>query len=133
MYNYLSKNVLPQDPSKARAIVFESQQFHLLQDKLYQNRTKNKVSTDPLIHQLGVPKCLRQDFLYSYHDSPVAGCHLGFQRAYQSLSMKYYWKGFYNDTYLYVTSCCVCHEMKRVTNKRNAPMKPLNIEPAFAK
>ena len=136
MYNYLSKNVLPQDSNKARAIILESSQYHLLQNKLYhvyQNRTKNKVSTDPFIHQLVVPKCLRKDLLFSYHDSPLAGCHLGFQRVYQSLRMKYYWKGLYNDTYLYVTSCSVCQEMKRDTNKRNAPMKPLNIEPAFAK
>ena len=136
LYNYLSRNQLPQNLSDARRIVAESPQYHLLNNKLYhiyQNRTRHKISVDPLIHQLVVPKCLRQDLLYAYHDSPAGGCHLGFQRVYQTLRTKYYWKGMYEYAYNYIMSCQTCQEMKRDTNKRNVPLKPLNIEPIFAK
>ncbi|MCG7879965.1 MAG: hypothetical protein N0C90_27110 [Candidatus Thiodiazotropha endolucinida] len=136
LYVYLRLGTLPNNLTAAKRVVAESQQYQLLNGKLYhlfQNRAKNRDPASTFIYQLVVPKCLRQDLLYSYHDKPAGGCHLGFQRVYESLRSKYYWKGLYQDTYDYVTSCETCQLMKRDTNKRNTPLKSLEIEPIFSK
>lgn len=80
-----------------------------------------------------VPKIIRQDILYSYHDSSVGACHLGFKRTYEAMRAKYYWKRMYQECYDYVTSCATCQEMKHDTNKRNAPLKPYKVDAIFTR
>ena len=100
---------------------------------LYQPRTKNKNPTQKFEHQLVVPKCLRPDVLYAYHDSATGACHPGFKKTYESLRVKYYWKHMYQLVWDYTTSCETCQEMKRDTTKQKTPLKPYQVNPIFSR
>ena len=39
----------------------------------------------------------------------------------------------YQECYDYVISCKICQEMKRDTNRRNAPLKPYEIDPIYSR
>ena len=126
---------LPDITQQAKQIVIESQLYAMLNNRLYhlyQPRTKNKTPTQRFEHQLVVPKCLRPDVLFAYHDSATGACHPGFKRTYESLRAKFYWKHMYQLTWNYVTSCVTCQEMKRDTSKRKAPLKPYQVDPIFS-
>ena len=99
---------------------------------LYQPRTKNRDPKGKFERQLVIPKCLRPDVLYAYHDSATGACHRGFKRTFESLRMKYYWKHMYQNVWDYTTSCSLCKEMKRDASKRVAPLKPYQLDPIFS-
>ena len=132
LYNYLQEGILPDQNKKAKQIVIEASQYEMRNNKLYhlfQQRMKHKKAVDPYIYQLVIPKCLRTKILKSYHD--INGCHMGHQKLYETIKPKFYWKGLYQHTYDYVTSCEVCQMTKRDRNARNTPLFPYQIDPIF--
>ena len=136
LYMYMKYDTLPNNNQQAKQIVIESQQFTMLNNRLYhlyQPRTKNRDPKGALEHQLVIPKCLRPDVLYAYHDSATGACHPGFKRTFESIRMKYYWKHMYQEVSDYTTSCKICQEMKRDTSKRVAPLKPYQVDPIFSR
>ena len=136
MYMYLKYEQLPKNAQIARQLIIESQQYAMLNDRLYhlyQSRAKRKDPQARLEHQLVVPKCLRPDVLHAFHDSATGACHPGFKRTFESIRGRYFWKHMYQESYDYVTSCKICQEMKRDTNRRNAPLKPYDVDPIFSR
>ena len=88
---------------------------------------------DGYIKQLAVPRCLREDVLKSYHDSIAGGAHLGFERTYRAIQLKYYWPGMYQNVADYVRSCKECQLAKRPTHHAHAPLTPLPIVEPFSR
>jgi len=92
----------------------EDPDFHLLSNGL-------------LAHPSGriiVPKTLRKELLYSYHDSRYEGGHLGMFKTFQNLKAKYYWPHMRSDVNLYVGNCSIC--AKRKTHRVcKAPLLPM--------
>jgi hypothetical protein len=134
MYLYLKNGELPENSKRAKAILYEANQYELVHDVLYhifQPRSKTQAKTKNLIKQIAVPTSLRQDVMKSYHDSLAGGCHLGVQRTYLAIKEKYFWPGMYQNVYDYVTSCDVCQRVKRETRARNALLVSLPIEDTF--
>ena len=133
---YLKYEQLSKNAQIARQLIIESQQYAMLNDRLYhlyQSRAKRKDAQARLEHQLVVPKCLRPDVLHAFHESATGACHPGFKRTFESIRGRYFWKHMYQESYDYVTSCKICQEMKRDTNRRNAPLKPYDVDPIFSR
>ena len=134
LYRYLKYDTLPECNKTAKQIVIEASQYEMKDGKLYhlfQPRTKNKTTTDQFIYQLVVPKNLRLKLLQAYHDDHA--CHLGFNKLYEILKLKYFWKGMYQHTYDFVTSCQICQTTKRSMNTRITPLHPYQIDGLFTR
>lgn len=58
-----------------------------------------------------VPKQSRSEILFRCHDAATAG-HLGSQKTYFRVQMKYYWPKLRQDVAKYVSRCRVCQQMK---------------------
>ena len=88
-------------------------------------RTKTIVrQIDNVTERLVVPSNLRHDVLASQHGDDSAG-HFGFRRTYQTLRLKYYWKGMYTDTCNFVYSCQKCSTHKNPVRPTKATLQPL--------
>ena len=97
---------------------------------LFQPRARNIHQYHPIITQICVPKKLRGRILSQYHDSIISGGHQAFDRTFQAIRQKYFWKNYYRDIYEYQKSCMQC---QRASNRKpaKAPLKPLSIVGLF--
>ena len=90
-------------------------------------------TNDKLIRQLAVPKCLRDDVLKSYHDSVAGGLHLGLDRTYRAIQLKYYWPKMYQTISDYIKTCDTCQRIKKSTHPNHAPLGTMPIESTFSR
>lgn len=67
---------------------------------------------------LYVPDMLRGKLLQYYHNNEHQGAHMGIDKCYQKLKIKYYWPGMYNQLRRYISACPVCACSK---HSRQAP------------
>ena len=77
--------------------------------------------------RLYVPKDLRVPIMTEDHESPAAGAHCGYHKAYNRLALTYYWPRMARDVRKFVTTCDICQRMKI---KKHAPygmLRPLPI------
>ena len=94
---FLKNGDLPLDEKLARQTVFEAENYFFKEDVLYhhyQPRAKHVDEVKPLIKQVVIPVCLRQDVLREFHDN---GGHNGFDRTYIMLREKWFWPSLYKD------------------------------------
>lgn len=77
-------------------------------------------------HLLVVPKCLRDDVLYSCHGTPSLG-HLGFARMVARVRQKYYWPKLAATVKHYLTTCSDCQRRKTPSTRPAGCLQP--IEP----
>ena len=130
---YLESGELPVDDKLARQIVFESEQFILEHDILYHifhPRTKRLDQVSPVVKQLCVPRVFREKLFYSYHDK---NCHLGQDRLYNTLKMKYWCPKMYTSVLEYVKSCEICQKTKTSKHRKKVPLKPLEVVEPFSR
>ena len=75
---------------------------------------------------LWVPEVLRPDVLFSCHDHLLSGGHLGVQKTFAKLRMRYYWTGMFRTVEDWCKSCASCASRK---NPRGieAPLAPLPV------
>ncbi|CAG2228658.1 unnamed protein product [Mytilus edulis] len=100
-------------------------QFMIIEDVVY---FLSQPHIDPLI-RLYVPEHLREDIVVQYHDN---NGHLGIDKTYDSIKLRYYWPGLYKKIYAYVTMCVTCQT--RNLRKVNPPVQEVDIPPyPFAK
>jgi transposase InsO family protein len=126
---YLETQELPENEKLARRVLLQSEQFVIGTDNLlyhlYQPRTKNLDRLKSVIRQVAIPPSMRADILHSFHDENFAGAHLGIDRVYMSIRMRYFWFGLYRDVVNHVTTCVKCQKCKRYVHARRAPLAPL--------
>ncbi|CAG2219860.1 unnamed protein product [Mytilus edulis] len=100
-------------------------QFMIIEDVVY---FLSQPDIDPLI-RLYVPEHLREYIVVQYHDN---NGHLGIDKTYDSIKLRYYWPGLYKQIYAYVTMCVTCQT--RNLRKVNPPVQEVDIPPyPFAK
>jgi hypothetical protein len=131
---YKLLNELPEDQKVAKRIVIESDQLVVengILYHLYQPRGRKRGDTD-IVKQLVVPFSLRNDVLISYHDTLHSG-HAAFERCYEKVRLKYYWKSMYADIKCYIESCEVCQKSKRNPHVSKAPLQPMPIGEPFSR
>ena len=130
-FQYLEDGVLPQDDKAARKLVFEAEQFVIDNGVLYHifhPRSKRIDQVKPVIKQLCLPRELREPVLKSYHDN---NCHIGQERLYNTLKLKYYFPFMFSCVLKYVASCERCQQAKTSTHRKRAPLRPLEVVPPF--
>ena len=101
IFEYIEEGTLPQDEKTARKIVFESEQFIIDDGTLYHlfyPRTKRMEQIVPIVKQLCVPRILREELMLAYHDN---NCHVGQERLYNSLKIKYWFPLMYTTVIQY--------------------------------
>ena len=134
IYTYLEKGKIPDDNKLARKIIYESQQYSLLNGILYhwyQRRSKTVKRNERYHQQIALPKCLRQEALEAYHDSQIGGAHLATKRVYEALRLKYFWPGMHQQVDDYVKSCDRCQRIKTRNVNHKAPLTPMPIADSF--
>lgn len=115
-------------------LISESNQFIFLDNTLYhfyQPRSKKVSRIQPILKQLAIPRCLREDVLRSYHDSIAEGAHLGIDRTYRAIQLKYFWPKMYQNVADYVRSCDACQRAKKNTNLPKPPLVNMPVEDTF--
>jgi len=131
IFHYLEQGILPNDDKAARKLVFEVEHFVIKDGILYHifhPRTKRLHEVKPVIQQLCVPNVLREELLRAYHDN---NAHVGRERLYDTLKQKHYFPYMYTTVIEYVSSCHICQTTKTSPHMKKAPLKPLEIPPAF--
>ena len=130
---YIESGKLPDSDVAARKIIFDNEQYTIIDDTLYHlytPRHKNKDKVHPVVQQLCLPRTKRDEVTKAYHDQ---NSHIGFDKLYESLRSKYYWPRMYADLSEYVRSCTECQQTKRPTHSKKAPLKSLPVEDVFAR
>ncbi|KAK3097343.1 hypothetical protein FSP39_008811 [Pinctada imbricata] len=136
MYTYLKQGTVPTSKTERDKLISESNYYVLLDDVLYhfyQQRSKKVAEVQPILKQLAVPRCLREDVLRSYHDCLAGGCHLGLDRTYKAIQLKYFWPGMYQNVADYIRSCDACQHAKKSTNPTRAPLVNMPVEDTFSR
>lgn len=134
MYKYFKNDELPEEKSNREKLLSESNFYVFLDNILYhyyQPRSKRARHPDNYVKQLAVPRCLREDVLRSYHDSLAGGAHLGFERTYRAIQLKYYWPGMYQNVADYVRSCDHCQCAKKSTQNTHVPLVNMPVTKPF--
>ena len=128
---YLETSELPSSDTKARTLLLSIDSFYLdEQGILCHLWTPGKRRAKSLCTQVVIPASLRHEILVSLHDDPTAG-HLGSEKTYEKVRLRYYWPGMYKDIEHWCRSCVDCAMKKSPRNKRKAPLLPIPIEGAF--
>ena len=136
VYKYFADGGLPEDKQTRDRLLSEANQYIFLDGVLYhyyQPRSQKKHHPEPFLRQLAVPRVLREDVLRSYHDSIAGGAHLGFDRTYRAIQMKYFWPKMYKNVADYVRSCASCQAIKRPVHQKHAPLTNMPIAPTFSR
>ena len=128
MIDYLEKETTPDSADLERAVLLTSDSFVIEDGVLYHLldvHAKNvKRQIDNVQLCLVVPEPLRHDVLCSVHGDDCAG-HFGTDRTYQTLRLKYFWRGMFRDTKNFVLSCQKCNTRKEPVRPIKAPLQPL--------
>ena len=74
-------------------------------------RHKPNMITDDIVPDLVLPKELRQRVIEESHTAPQAG-HLGNEKTYQRVALRYYWPGIFVDVVDFVKTCSPCQKSK---------------------
>jgi len=94
---YLEQGSLPDDDIATRKTMAESEDYTLLDDKLYHLHTprqKQKSKLQSVTQQLCLPRTVTDTVVKAYHDD---NSHIGFDKLYESIRSKYYWPRMYAD------------------------------------
>ena len=129
IYRYFASGIRPADKGVAHHVSYHEDKYGL-QDGVLMHVHQPRKGEDRPVHQLVMPRQLRPAVLSEHHDSLVGGCHQGFQRTYEAIRRKYYWRRMYADIEEYVRTCDKCQRAKSHQTK-NAKLHPLPIVDIF--
>ena len=130
IYRYKALGKLPSDSNKNQRVVAERDCYAVVEDILYHFPRQTKLSPSPA-KQIVIPTQFRQTLLEQFHDSIMAGGHLGADRTYNAIKQFYYWPHLYADTYRYVKGCLACQTSKRAYHTHPPPLKSLPVVEVF--
>ena len=71
--------------------------------------------------QLIVPREHRPRILTALHEG-VAGGHLGQEKTFNKIKERFYWPGYWNDTWNWCQTCASCATRKSTPTPRRAPL-----------
>ena len=111
----------------ARRIVLDSEQYTLIDNTLYHLHTprqKRKDQVSSVVRQVCLPRCLTDEVTKAYHDN---NGHIGFDKLYESIRVKYIWPRMYADLSEYVRSCIECQQTKRPVHLKKAPLQSEDV------
>ena len=107
--DYLLNGILPSEPQAMRKILLSQADYSIDNDILYHVELFNGRGKrqDRSFVQIAIPRSLIGKILESGHDRLFKGGHLGIQRTWFKIRMKYHWKTVTSDVANFVQSCQV--------------------------
>lgn len=132
MMEYLEHDTLPKDSTKARDIILQSDHYFVHDGLLYHiwHTPAKRHMPERNVVQLYIPKTVIDTVLNNCHDHVLAA-HFGFQRTYDRIRQRYFWKGMYQAVDNWVRSCISCAQRKTHRHKVLAPMVNMKVPGAF--
>ena len=132
MLAYLDHETLPENVTLARDIVLQSDQYFSLNGLLYHiwHTPAKRHMPERNVVRLYVPVTFIDTVLNNCHDHVLAA-HFGFQRTYDRIRQRYFWKGMYRDIDNWVRSCISCSQRKTHRHKVIAPLVNMKVPGAF--
>jgi len=132
MMKYLVDDELPEDAQKARNLVLQSDQYYAHEGLLYHiwHAPSKRHMPEKNVHRLYIPVHFVDTVLNNCHDHVLAA-HFGFQRTYNRIRQRYFWKGMYRDVDNWVRSCISCSQRKTHRHKVLAPLVTMKVPAAF--
>lgn len=132
MLNYLTQDVLPPNSKEARDIVIQSDQYFERDGLLFNiwHSPAKQHMPERNVVRLYIPKTIVDTVLNSCHDQILAA-HFGFQRTYDRIRHRYFWKGMHQDVDNWVRSCISCAQRKTHRHKVVAPMVTMKVPEPF--
>ena len=130
---FIETGELPDEPKLARQTIYESEEYFFVEDILhhkYHPSDKYKKKVHPVMEQLVIPECLKIKLLQQYHDN---NGHPGFDRCYETMREKYWFKQMYTWVRNYTKSCTTCQKSKIKYHAKTAPLQPLQVDDLFAR
>ncbi len=127
IYRYLRHDQLPDDPKKAKRVIWQSDSYGLEGDimfHIFQPRTRGLPKVSRVIRQVVIPQSLQEPLLRFYHQTAY-GCHSSFLRSYWTLRQKYFFPGMYEACYQFTQSCEDCQRAKSNQTTHRPPLIPL--------
>ena len=122
MIIFLEKGILPADDQKARKIAITSENYEMIDGKLFfisRPRNQKIAKLKPVVRLLQIPRSLRGEIVESYHSE---NGHLGLEKLFATITEKYHWQGMWNDLLEVTKSCISCQTAKKTTKPKFAPM-----------
>ena len=132
MLKYLQQDELPQDTTKARNLLLQSSQYYSHKGLLYRiwHTPAKRNVPERNITRLYIPLSYIDIVLNSCHDH-VLSAHFGFQRTYNKIIQRYFWKEMYKDVDNWVRSCISCSQRKTHRHKVLAPLVNMKVPGPF--
>ena len=130
---FVETGELPAESKLARQTIYESEEYFFIDDILhhkYHPSDKHKKEVHPVMEQLVIPECLKIKLLQQYHDN---NGHPGFDRCYETIREKYWFKQMYTWVRNYTKSCTICQKSKIKYHAKTAPLQPLQVDDLFAR
>jgi transposase InsO family protein len=116
------------DPDKASSkLSRQSRSYLLVDDVLYKKNFAFKGETKVLV----IPDSLKYEILFSLHDDPLSGGHLGYAKTFGKVKERFFWQGMAKETENYVKSCPDCQARKRPTQKPPGLLQPIPVGKPF--
>ena len=132
MLNYLENDELPDNAVKARNMVLQADQYYAHEGLLYNiwHTPAKRHMPEKNVHRLYIPVQYIDTVLNNCHDHVLAA-HFGFQRTYNRIRQRYFWKNMYRDVDNWVRSCISCSQRKTHRHKVLAPLITMKVPNAF--
>ena len=106
---YLEQDILPNEQSRAQAVLMESHLYTISDDALYRvNVCDGKDKSQPTILQLVISRSLIPIILANAHDSPVSDGHMGKVQTIEKVRGKYYFPKMCSEIFKYIKSYIYC-------------------------
>ena len=128
LYRQLSKEDLPPEELTVRLrndlSKFVVREGHLYRiEQLYRG---GRAQAGRVRYLLWIPEKLRTDVLFACHDHMLSGGHLGVQKTFARLRIRYYWTGMFKAVEDWCKSCESCSSRKDPAGMQS-PLTPLPV------
>ena len=129
LIEFLQSGVLPEESAKSTQILKTFTSYFLVDNLLYHVWIQpGKGDRAARTHvQLAIPQGFVPTILTEYHDSPLAGGHLGIARTMEKVRTNCFWPTMYKDVVNWVKSCVPCNQRKPPPRKVRAQVIPMPV------
>ena len=132
LLDFIEDGSLPENPKLARLTIYESENYFPREDGVLCHRY---IPSDPylkqirpIIEQIVIPQSLQLRVLQQFHDN---FSHPGFDRTFNTIRERFYYRQMYTSIRKYVNTCPVCQRSKIDYHVKKAPLQPLPVVGLF--
>jgi hypothetical protein len=110
--DYLMTGALPTSRHAQKKLLSASDHFVMVDYVLHRILPEQPSSPFGSRLRIVVPPTMRQGLLHEFHDKPVTGGHLGFEKTLGKIATRFWWSGMSRDVLHHIQSCELCARRK---------------------